>query len=220
MLAVKGSTLFELMIGLLLGATIILGAMGMVFGVMRSNTESLRVTRMDHELRSAIDLISKDLRRYGYWGNAVQDLYANQNTNPFHSADNQLVVNANCILFSYDVDEDGTIPSLNTSPSDERFGYRLADNAIQSRPSYSDSYDCDDPDDEWEAITNNDMIRVTNLRFSQSSQVIDIDGAGSGTSTITVNRVDITMTAELVSDSSISRTLTESVRIRNDVLTP
>lgn len=216
----RGSTVLEVLIGLSLGAFIIASSIGMMYGILRSNVDTLRVTRLEHELRTAINLMAGDIRRTGFWGNAISDIDTNANNNPFLTGGNELQVSANCILFSYDTNNDGSIPALDTDPEDERYGFRLVNNTVQSRPASHGTLDCSDGDDEWENITNNDLVNITNLTFTLNSQSMDIDGAGAGTATIGVRRVDISITGALTSDAGVSRTLTESVRIRNDLYTP
>ena len=216
----KGFSLIELMIGFVIGAFVIASSLTAFVAIMRSNADILKQARLEYELSKSLNLMANDIRRAGYWGNAANDLGTSTNTNPFMAAANRLQVAGNCILFSYDLDADGNFPALNTAPSDERFGYRLTGQRIQTRPESYSTFACDDADNTWYDITNQNEIQITNLTFTPVVETVDIDGDGSGTSTIAVTRVDISLTGQLADDATINRTYTKSVRVRNDLYTP
>src|SRR5437870_4951699 len=65
--------------------------------------------------------------------------------------------------------------------------------------------------DGWEAVTDPAVVRVTALQFNVTQET-----SGS----VGVRAVQIILSGELPSDSSISRSLTRVVKVRNDVYTP
>lgn len=217
----SGTTIIETLVGLALGVFIVGSSIAMLYGTMAANVETLRITRMEHELRTALNLIVSDLRRAGYWANAASDANSNANNNPFYSGGNELqLVGSDCLLFSYDADNDGNLPALADLPSDERFGYRLSNSKVQSRPASLGSFDCAAASADWEDITNDSVVTINNLTFTLNTQLVDVDGGGAGTSTSSVRRIDVSITGVLADDPTVVRTLTESVRVRNDLFTP
>lgn len=62
-----GFSLVELLVSLATGLFLLAGVMGIFSTTLSSQGTSLKTTRLNQELRSAMDLISGDLRRAGYW---------------------------------------------------------------------------------------------------------------------------------------------------------
>lgn len=214
----QGLSLIELMVALLIGSILIISILAVVATTLKESTRNLQKQRLMFEIQSAVDDMVYDIRRAGYWSNAASIIGTNANPNPFMTTANITTPTSNCILLSYDINDSGNLPSPNTSPDDERYGYRLSNGAIQARIT-STSYDCSS-DTGWVNITDPNVIKITNLTFTISTPTTDIDGTGSGTSTITERLVDITVTAELVNDTSVTTNLHQTVKVYNDLFTP
>jgi type II secretory pathway component PulJ len=217
-----GFTLLELMIGIGVGVAVMAGVFSTYLSFLKSNNDTIKAARLDNDLRAAMALMTTDIRRAGYWANASSAVGSGVNSNPFMTSATKIQASADstCILLSYDLDKNGSIPALGTAGGDERFGYRLRGGQIQSRPTTLSTFSCDDADSSWDAITELPVMEITDLSFSISPIVIDIDGSGPGTSTITINTVNISITGRLSDDHDVTRTLTEIVRVRNDIYTP
>lgn len=61
-----GLTLIELMISIALGLLVLTALVFLLASTMRTNTQTLRSTHLNQELRSIMQLMSKDLKRSGY----------------------------------------------------------------------------------------------------------------------------------------------------------
>jgi prepilin-type N-terminal cleavage/methylation domain-containing protein len=68
----RGLTLIELMISITIGLFILTGLVYMLSSSMNTNTKTLRSTRLNQELRAAMQLITHDLKRAGGSGRAEQ----------------------------------------------------------------------------------------------------------------------------------------------------
>ena len=122
----------------------------------------------------------------------------------------------NCILYTYDRDADGAL-SDGTNATDERYGIRLNNNAIEIwTGSGAGEHICNGDAADWESITDTNITSITQLEFSLTNQSMTI----SGNSTLTVRDVVIELGAQLGDDPLTTKQLTETVRIRNDVFTP
>jgi prepilin peptidase dependent protein B len=216
----NGYSLIELMIGLAAGVFVMGASLTAYVAMLKANRETLQMTRLEHEMRTSMSIMVNDLRRARYWGQAMNDVDTGTITNPFVAAGADLSVAANCVLFSYDLNSDGTLPALNTAPNDERFGFRLSNSTLQMRPNAHTSFSCADANNAWENLTNPNVVNVTGLTFTGTDDVIDADGAGPDTITVTISTVTISITAQLASDPTVQRTLTEIIRIRNNKITP
>src|SRR3990167_6939904 len=107
----RGFTFTELMVALAINA-IIFAALTTVF---LSNLEHYRrlinMYRLDQDLQVAMNLMSRDIRRAGYWANANSDLGSSTNNNPFTAGGTDITTGLSgaCILFSYDHDLNGSV---------------------------------------------------------------------------------------------------------------
>ena len=216
-----GISLVEVMIGLSVGIILTFGVIVFYSNISKVSNKTLRTVRLEHELQTAMAMMKNDIRRAGYTANAAS-LVGTGTMNPFMisgSSDIQ-VPNAGCILLTYDLNKDGLLPTLNTAGSDERFGYRLSNQTIQIRPSSDQSFSCNAGT--WENLTNPNIMSITNLAFTLTENVEALDSSNpppTGAS-ITIRQVSIIITGQLVSDPSVSRTISSQVRVRNDKYAP
>lgn len=76
-----GFSLIELMIAITLGMIIITGVVYVASSGMRTNTETLRTTRLEQELRGVLLMLNRDLKRAGYYANSGNVLLCSANSN-------------------------------------------------------------------------------------------------------------------------------------------
>ena len=112
----KGFTLVELVIGVGLGSLLITGMLSSFVSSNRAALNQIAAATLDHEMRTAIYLIKTDIRRAGFWNDAINDLGSNANNNPFMQSGTDITIDSpnNCILFTYDTDADGNLATLGT----------------------------------------------------------------------------------------------------------
>jgi prepilin peptidase dependent protein B len=214
----SGFTLTELVIALAVNIIVLVALISIFVANLQHYHKVINSNRLYQQLQSTMDIMSSDIRRAGYWANATNDLNLDQNNNPFMTAATDISVPAGntCILFAYDHDKNGTLPSISVNYDDERYGYRVNNQILQSRP-WGATFACNAAANNWENISDSNVIQVTNLTFTLNTQTI---ATGPGTAGITIRSVDITLTGQLTSDTSVTKTLTEHVRIRNDKFVP
>ncbi len=206
----RGITLVEMLIALVISSAILVGIASFYVFVTHNSKRSLEVMRLDQGLYMAMEVMVRDIRNAGYWSNAQTDLDTGTMTNPFMQTETNIqIANSNsCILFSYDKNKDGVLPDLGTT-SDERFGFRLYKNIIQSRVS-SNEFSCGN-NTGWVDLTNPNIINVSNLSFVESTASVDLGGGDK----LNKRNVTISLTANLVADSTITRTLSRQITVRN-----
>jgi prepilin peptidase dependent protein B len=214
-----GFTLNELIIALLIN-TLIFGALIAVFVAnLNHYTTSINTNRLNQQLQAALQLMTADIRRAGYWANAATLIGTNTNTNPFMStaSGTDIVTGAGntCILFTYDHGSTGSLPSISSVTDDDRYGYRLTNGAIQTRP-WGATFNCTAAASAWENITD-PTITITALTFTLTTKTVT---TGIGTSALVMRSIDISVTGQLTGNSAITRTLTQHIRVRNDKYTP
>jgi type IV pilus assembly protein PilW len=95
----RGLTLIELMIAMVLGLLVSGAALALVASIIKSNTETIRATRLTQELRTTAEVISRDLRR----ARSVSDPISNIGASTLLSACNAVDVStAGCVTYGYD----------------------------------------------------------------------------------------------------------------------
>lgn len=196
--------LIELMISMTLGLLVAAGVVSMFIGTARANANILTTVRLEQEMHSVMDLILRDLRRAGSHGRPT--LLASGGGNPFSLGGAAAFAGepaASCIVFSYDLDQDGL---LDAATGDERFGFRLRDQTLELRRS---GLDC--AANGWEALTDRTHTRITALQFSVTAKAAGAVG---------VRDIRISLTGQPVGDDQTSRTLVREIRVRNDVYAP
>lgn len=214
-----GFTLAELMIALVLNAIIFTALIAIFMANINHYNASLSANRFNQQLQAIMELMASDIRRAGYWANANGDIGTNQNNNPFMNSvtGTDIVTGASntCILFTYDHASTGVLPAVSSASDDDRYGYQLINQTIQTRP-WGAAFTCPAAASAWENVLDPSIV-VTNLTFTLNTQTITTGPASQG---IILRSVDISLTAYLASNSTVTKTLTQHVRIRNDKFIP
>ena len=213
----KGFTLIELMISLLIASVVLISLATMFSSVIIHSKSQLNAAKLRDSLQFTLDIMTNDIRRAGYWADAHTDVGTGANNNPFMEAATDVFISANnsCILLSYDADHSGNLPSINPTTDDERYGFRLINNTIQARPPGA-TFSCTAATDNWENITDVNVVSITNLGFIPDFKTIDINGS----SQLILRNIDITIAGHLTNDSTIAGSITRRVRVRNSKFIP
>jgi type II secretory pathway component PulJ len=185
-------------------------------GMSKAYYDTLEINRLEEQLRSSMNKMVTDIRRAGYSAAAINSVHTGVNSNEFMvtGTSDLTIPSTSCILFTYDSDSNGILPALNTTTADKRFGFRLSGTTLQSRPLTDSSFSCNGGS--WQDLTDSNVVEVTNLTFTAANSTVAV----SGTATLLIRNVNISLTGRLVSDPTITRTITQAVRIRNDKYQP
>ncbi|MDG1733514.1 MAG: hypothetical protein P8H39_11115 [Thalassotalea sp.] len=152
--------------------------------------------------------------------------------------DENSTVDGECLLYSYDLNEDG-----NLDLGDEFFGFRLNSGVIEMRvpSSIVDGDNCNDGS--WEELSDSDLYVVETLAFNRQNSACvntsepdgddedDENGIDNDAErdcydvppealdiTVETREIKITISAYLVNDTEVNHTVSESVRVRNDLV--
>lgn len=216
-----GFSLIELMISMSIGLLLMGGVLQIFSNAVQNDSESLMTSRLQHELRTSMAIMQNDIRRAGYWSNALPTFGAN---NPFTAGNTDLAVldGGTCILYTYDLNKNGTIDD-----DTEYFGFRLNGNKIEIRIAGTTTTDCHVSDSEWEAVTDPAVNTITSLNFDNSNYVctnltnasdVNCSAPSTGDITQTIRQIDISIVGNVTLKPAITRSAKESVRVRNDRL--
>lgn len=204
----RGFSLVELMVGLALGAFVVLGALTATAGLLRG--DSLNAARLDQEVRGAAFVFERDVMRAGYWGGAALGLAAGAAAynNPFSGLDTST---QGCVRFSYDLDNSG---SQETAGTDERFAFLLSDGVLYTRTGGADST-CDIREGNWEPVTDPASVKVTDFDVSVASTDSPIPGS---TRTVRQRSLTYRLTGTSVRNPSLTQSVTNTVKLPNDIV--
>ena len=119
-------------------------------------------------------------------------------------SDNEAGTADKCITFSYDEDTASGALGVRDNPG-ELFGFRFDSNdgEVEMRQNGAACA----ASTNWEAVTDSNLITITDLNFAN----LTVTEAG-----INIRQITVTLSGELASDDTVSRTLTEIIKIRND----
>ena len=211
----RGFTLIELMIAMVIALMFTVITVKLVANMFRTNTESIHMIQLSQEMRSAIQLISRDIRRSGYNDDSLASFLSTQAINSgvtMGSLDANNI--ANCLQVLYD-DLDGDAKNV---------VYRLRVISAIGRVSvhFGAGASCDTPvaDSAWVDISDPILTHVTGLEFVLDNHLTDIaENLNSGnTIQVGVEQISITINARLRANTDVARSITNEVQLRNHYL--
>lgn len=214
--AQAGFTLVELLIGMAIGLFIVAAGASLMTTNLRENRNLLIESRLMQDLRTAGDMISRDLRRAGYWAAANAGVRSDGASpvlaNPYVEVTPGTAAADNVSFrFSRDTAENNVVDS------NEQFGFRLRNGAIELQLGAGN----------WQALTDATTLVVT--EFSVTPTVEDISLASfcatpcpAGSSTCPprqqVRSLAVVVSARAAADAKVTRSVRSQVRLRNDTL--
>lgn len=240
----RGFGLIELLVSILIGLIVVGGITSLVVATLRANTENLQMTRLTQDMRSVMQLVTRDLRRAGYDQQAIRDFGAGSQVRnefaevrAFDSSGTQLPFEngidstnpATCVTYQWDDNGDGS------AQAGEAKGIRLneTDNSLEMKTAAGSVGNSDgDPENEildtdcdagtWETLTDPASVRVDEFALTTvdglHSPIVWEDPSTKTTPELAVRELVITLTATVKNDQSIQRSMRETVRVRNDYL--
>jgi prepilin peptidase dependent protein B len=238
----SGLTLIEIMIALLIGLIIIAATINIYITTIRGSSDTIRSARLNHDLESAMSLMINDIRRAGYWGDAIAG--ADSRDNPFTTTTTNIQIHSNtCILYSYDGGSGSTggVPhdANGAVNSDEYYGFKLEGTNIRMRKTGATTATC--TDGVWETMnidtgnSRSEKVEIDALTFNfddagapskcKNVTTDTSDNKSCATTTIPLNsgdnivetrQVTMTLSGHITGEASVSKTLTSTVKVRND----
>lgn len=210
-----GLSLIELMIGVAIALFIAAAGATLLAGNLRESRSLLVEARLMQDLRTAADIISRDLRRAGFWADATDGIWPAAGglaTNPYAAlAPSVAASDAVSFQFSRDSSENNIVDS------NEQFGFRLHNRVIEMQLGASN----------WQALTDAGTLVITDFSVTPTVQEIDLSGycaqacpADSATCPPRqqVRSFTVVMTGRAINDARVTRSLRSQVRVRNDAV--
>jgi prepilin peptidase dependent protein B len=214
----RGLSIVEMLVGVAIGLVIVAAATLMVAGQLGDNRRLLLETQVQQDLRAAADLITRELRRAGYWKDSLRGTSAAAATqprlaNPYADlspgVDGQT---ASLVSFNY-ANRDRA--ENNALDDDERRGFRLNGGTIESQLGAGN----------WQALTDPAVLRVTRFAVQTQVQPVTLEcplacsaGGPPCPPVQQVRTVTIDISGEAAFDPRVQRSVRTSVRLRNDAI--
>ena len=212
--AQRGLSMVELLVGVAIALFIAATGATLLAGSLRENRSLLLEARLMQDLRTAADVIARDLRRAGYWAAATDGVWVagatSVGTNPYVAvAPGSAASDAVSFRYSRDATENNLVDS------NEQFGFRLRAGAIEIQLGAGN----------WQALTDAGTLSVTAFSVAPTVQDISLEGfcastCPAGSSTCPphqqVRSLAVAITGRLAGDASVTRSVRSDVRLRND----
>ncbi|MCK9622068.1 MAG: prepilin-type N-terminal cleavage/methylation domain-containing protein [Methylobacter sp.] len=233
----KGYTLIELMIATAIGLIVVGATISIYITAVGSSSNTIKSARLNHDLEAAMALMINDIKRAGYWNGAVVGV--DSRNNPFTAAATNINIPiSTCILYSYDADDDGIVDA------NEHYGFKLTNNTLNMRGTGTTTNSADCSNGTWESFIDNTQLTITQLQFSfvpvtgllpATSRCLNVttdtvtDAAACATDATNCTAatpcniaekrvVNIRLSGQLTSDTSVTKTLNGTVEVRNSRL--
>jgi prepilin peptidase dependent protein B len=215
-----GMSLIELLISVTISLFIVLTGTSLLTTHLREDRGLLLEARLMQDLRTAGDVVARDLRRSGYWAGAA-DAPGGSTANPYTSLLQSSTPSAtapDAITFQYSRDD----VENNAVDANEQFGFRLHNAAIDVQLGNGN----------WQSLTDAQALRITAFSVTPSVQDIALlsfcaHACAPGKNGIAldncpphqqVRSLDVVIEGTLAADARVTRTLRSTVRLRNDVV--
>lgn len=198
----RGLSLVELMVGITVGLFIVAAAAMMASGQLGDNRRLMLELQVQQELRSAVDLMNRDIRRASGWDQAGLGVWRPNNLNVLPNPNVPVTASSGGDAIQYSYVSGGTaIPS----------GFRLRDSALQMLVGEA-----------WQTITDVQTVVVEDFTLDLREQKVSLAGYCTNGCTfgacpeLALRTVAIALVASSPRDATIQRTLTSNLRLPND----
>jgi type IV pilus assembly protein PilW len=213
---VRGFSLVELLVGLTVGLLIAAGATAFLATTLREHRGVLLESRLMQDLRTAADLVARDLRRAGYWAAAPEGAWLPgtraTTANPY-AAVTPVAAASDAVGFAYSRDA----TENDALDANEQFGFRLRGGAIQMQLGAGN----------WQALTDASTLVVTTFSVTPEVQPVSLEAAcpaACPASSVTcpprlqVRSLDVQIEGHALADPTVRREVRSSVRLRSDTV--
>ncbi|MCO5124472.1 MAG: prepilin-type N-terminal cleavage/methylation domain-containing protein [Rhizobacter sp.] len=213
--AARGFTLVEVLVGLALALLVVAGGAALLASQIREHRSLVLEARLTQDLRTAADLIVRDLRRAGHWGDAGAGLWTEAQparANPYLAlAPDGAASDAASLRYSRDAIENHVVDG------NEQFGFRLRNGAIDIQLGNGN----------WQALTDATVLTVTQFLITATQEAIELEAAcptpcppgdGACAPQQVVRGLALEIGARAVADAAVVRTVQARVHVRADAV--
>lgn len=187
-----------LLVGMAVGLVVLAAGTQMLAQHLRGHRLNLQASHLQHDLRSAMDAMARELRQAQYVAKAWKTRAAGRCADDFCDGLEDFRIEADRIEFSHDRNHNGT------QDNHECMGFRLSQRALMARRSCSGS-------GSWLSLTDRGSLEITALHWQLRCEWRD------GWLHRTVR---ITLSGHAPGQAQQPWTLARTVHLRNDLPAP
>ncbi|MCE9659367.1 MAG: hypothetical protein K8R60_12470 [Burkholderiales bacterium] len=209
----RGLSIVELLVGTAVGLVVVAAGTTVVTHNARENRALMIEARLMQDLRTAADIVARDLRRAGYWAGSASGVRSDDGSavvaNPYALVTPESAASdAVRLSFSRDASENGTVDG------NERFGFRLRNGAIELQLG----------DGNWQALTDPATLTVTGFEIAPRTEETSLASfcdqpCAAGSTTCPprqqVRSFAVAISARAVADANVQRSVVAGARLRN-----
>ena len=205
-----GLSIVELMVGITIGLFILAGASMMLTTQLGDNRRLLLEAQVQQDLRSTVDMISREIRGAGYWSNASNQVWKPTVTNPYSAG--PLVATANNSSLEYYKSLENPGLDNNLIDNNEYGGFRL--NAGTG------TIDVQLGSGNWQQLTDPAVLTVVQFTLVPNTVAVDVPPSvpGGAILKLCIRDVTLTIVVRAVHDAAVQRSISNRIRLRNDVV--
>lgn len=193
-MAHQGETLVGLLVGMGIGLLVLAGGTHMLSKLLLAQRHAMQDSHLHHDLRSALDIMARELRQAQSLGQAWSQRSAAACQDDFCAAASALQIQGDRIDFGRDRNQNGQLDN------NECTGFRLRNNKLQMRTACTPEV--------WTDLTDTGSIKMTALQWQ-----VQCEQQGPW-----VTRwVTVQASAEWPQDATRALSLAQSMGLRNDV---
>lgn len=212
-----GLSLVELMVTVAIGLIVIAAAFSFFSRHLRESRAVQVELRLMQDLRSASDLIARDLRRAGHWGNASAGVWQREAETVALNPYGFVTIASNDVAFNFSRDT----TENNTINTNEQFGFRLRAGVVEFLLGSGN----------WQALSDANTMTVTSFTVTPSVQLISLESMCATACTASdsaaatcpprqhIRSLNIGLSGQAVLDAKVKRSIQNAVRLRNDAIT-
>lgn len=210
---VRGFSLIELMIALVAGLIVIGSVLAFTVSTVRSYNENIRSTRLTHDLRTAMNLAVREIRRSGYDSTSVSRVLTDNNPAPSF-AGITIPSAKDCVAYQYD-----------RGDALENRGLRLntTTGTLQAKVSAA-AVTCSDTAG-WVDVSDPAVVNITRFTVGErryrfcADSVNAADPTKFDTAKGFVRNLSLCIKGSLRADASLARTISDNSRSRAEAVT-
>ncbi len=209
-----GLTLVEMLVGVAIGLVVVAASAKLVAGQVAEGRRLLLEARLMQDMRTAADVVTRDLRRAGHWGDAAAGVWqagaTGALTNPYAALPPASAA-SDAITFAYSRDA----TENHMLDSNERFGFRLRNGVLEMLIGAAS----------WQALTDAGTLTVTAFSITPNVQRLSLAAycprgcTGANCPQQELRSLAVQLRGQALVDTALTRTVRSEVRLRNDVVT-
>lgn len=234
---VAGFSLIELMVAMVAGLIVAGAVLAFAVASMKSNGDYLISTRLTQDLRSTLDLVTRELRRSGYDEDSLGYVSSNSGSGFARLLLGDETATGSglyqCVIFAYDRAGGSVVGGSPEPGNGEVRGFRYAERTIDgtdigvveyaissagvtpacngATPDYDDYPATCNATSGWCALSDPTRVAISGFTIADLRT-----GVPSSAPVVQIRQLNVSMTGDAVGSSDYTRTFASTVRVRSD----